>query len=202
MTWWRRTLLAAVLAAPALGSAAPEARAKTINAVLEAEIVTLDPHFIGAYITRTFGYMVFDTLFAPDGKGNIQPQMVGSWTVSDDRLTWDFTLRDGLKFHDGAPVTGEDAVASLKRWGSRSALGGRLLKVAASLEATGAKSFRLVLREPYGLVLDSLGTTSSPTPFMPARIAANTPWSWRALCTMTAVHVASRRRTAASMPPE
>ena len=179
MSWWRRSLLAAAaVLVSALAVPAGPVRAKTINAVLEAEIVTLDPHFIGAYITRTFGYMVFDTLFAPDGKGNIQPQMVQSWTISDDRLTWDFTLRDGLRFHDGAPVTGEDVVASLKRWGTRSALGGRLLKVAASLEATGAKSFRLVLKEPYGLVLDTLGTTSSPTPFiMPARIAANTPGS-------------------------
>ncbi|MGY4802143.1 ABC transporter substrate-binding protein [Teichococcus aerofrigidensis] len=164
---------------PAGGSSrAGEARAETITAVLEAEIVTLDPHYIGAYITRTFGYMVFDTLFAPDSEGNTKPQMVQSWTVSDDQLTWDFTLRDGLAFHDGAPVTGEDAVASLKRWSTRSALGGRLMKVAASLEATGAKSFRLQLKEPYGLVLDTLGTTSSPTPFiMPARIAATTPGS-------------------------
>jgi peptide/nickel transport system substrate-binding protein len=129
MSWWRRSLLAAAaVLVSALAVPAGPVRAKTINAVLEAEIVTLDPHFIGAYITRTFGYMVFDTLFAPDGKGNIQPQMVQSWTISDNRLTWDFTLRDGLRFHDGAPVTGEDVVASLKRWGTRSALGGRLLR--------------------------------------------------------------------------
>ncbi|MHB0671219.1 hypothetical protein [Roseomonas mucosa] len=72
MSWWRRSLLAAAaVLVSALAVPAGPVRAKTINAVLEAEIVTLDPHFIGAYITRTFGYMVFDTLFAPDGKGNI-----------------------------------------------------------------------------------------------------------------------------------
>jgi peptide/nickel transport system substrate-binding protein len=48
-----------------------------------------------------------------------QPEMVDSWQVSDDKLTWTFRLRDGLKFHDGQPVRAADAVASLKRWGQR-----------------------------------------------------------------------------------
>jgi peptide/nickel transport system substrate-binding protein len=43
--------------------------------------------------------------------------------VSDDKLTWTFTLRDGLEFHDGQPVTTEDVLASLKRWASRDSLG-------------------------------------------------------------------------------
>ena len=50
----------------------------------------------------------------------IQPQMA-DWKVSDDKLTYTFTLRDGLKWHDGAPVTAEDCVASLKRWGKATA---------------------------------------------------------------------------------
>jgi peptide/nickel transport system substrate-binding protein len=165
---------ACAIGAMVLGlAAARPAPAATLNAVLEAEIVTLDPHYVGAYITRTFGYMVFDTLLAPDNAGTMQPQMVQGWTTSDDKLTWTFTLRDGLRFHDGSPVTAEDCIASLKRWASRSALGGRLVAVTASLEAKDAKTMVLTLREPYGLVLDTLGTTSSPTPFiMPARIAA------------------------------
>jgi len=168
MKSWQRVLAAGAVAFGLLGTA----RAEPLKVVLEAEIVTLDPYFTGAYITRTFGYMVYDTLFAPDTKGDMKPQMVGDWSKSDDGLTWTFTLRDGLAFHDGAPVTAEDVVVSLKRWGSRSALGGRLLGVTASLTAKDAKTFELVLKEPYGLVLDTLGTTSSPTPFiMPARIA-------------------------------
>src|SRR3546814_6997201 len=55
-----------------------------------------------------------------------QPQMVDTWTVSDDEKTWSFKLRDGLKFHDGAPVTAEDCVASLKRWGQRDGMGQQL----------------------------------------------------------------------------
>ncbi|MCK8783160.1 ABC transporter substrate-binding protein [Roseomonas sp. NAR14] len=169
MPRWLRIALLCLALAPPPGAA----RAETVlRAVLEAEIVTLDPYFSPAYITRTFGYMVFDTLFAPDSRGDFQPQMVGSWAVSDDRLTWRFTLREGLRFHDGAPVTAADVVASLRRWSQRSALGGRLMAVTASLEAADAKTFVLTLREPYGLVIDTLGTTSSPTPFiMPERLA-------------------------------
>ena len=152
--------------------ATPQARAAQVNAVLEAEIVTLDPHFNSAYITRTFGYMVFDTLFAPDSHGEIKPQMVGAWSVSDDRLTWRFTLRDGLRFHDGKPVTAADVVASLKRWGTRNALGGRLLAATVALEVADGKTVVLRLREPYGLVLETLGATVAPVPFiMPERLA-------------------------------
>lgn len=167
---WKSAVVAVGLFAAAVPGAA---RAKDLVAVLEAEIVTLDPHFTTAYISRTFGYMVYDTLFAPNSKGEIKPQMVDSWTVSDDKLTWRFKLRDGLKFHDGAPVTAKDVVASLKRWGERNALGVRLMAVTASLDAADDKTFVLTLKEPYGLVLDSLGATVGPVPFIiPARLAA------------------------------
>lgn len=166
-----RRVVAAVVMSGLVG-AANTAPAKDLTAVLEAEVVTLDPHYVGAYITRTFGYMVFDTLFAPDSEFNYQPQMVASHTVSDDGLTWTFTLREGLAFHDGSPVTATDVVASLRRWASRAALGGRLMEVTASLEASDAKTFVLRLREPYGLVIETLGTMASPTPFiMPERLA-------------------------------
>lgn len=144
-----------------------------LGALLDAEIVTLDPHFTGAYVSRTFGYMVYETLFTPDSKGVMKPQMVDTWSVSDDGLTWQFTLREGLRFHDGTAVTAADVVASLKRWSTRNPLGGRLLAVTASLDAVDATRFTLVLRSPYGLVLETLGATVGPAPFIiPARLAA------------------------------
>src|ERR1700737_1017711 len=85
--------------------------AKGLTVVLESEVTILDPHYITATITRTFGLHVFDMLFAMNEKGEIKPQMVESWEASSDKLGWTFVLRDGLKFHDGAAVTAADCVA-------------------------------------------------------------------------------------------
>ena len=49
-------------------------------------------------IVRNYGYMVYDTLLAVDDKLQIKPQMLEGWKVSDDKLAYTFTLRDGLKF--------------------------------------------------------------------------------------------------------
>jgi len=124
---------------------------------------------------RDFGYMVFDTLAAEDSNYKIQPQMA-EWKISDDKLTYTFTLRDGLKWHDGAPVTAEDCVASLKRWGKADSMGQKLMDFTASIEAPDVKTIVLKLKEPYGLVLDSIGKPSSLVPFMmPKRMAESPP---------------------------
>ena len=151
-----------------------EARAaKAMTVVLESEVTILDPHFITATITRTFGLHVFDMLFAMNEKGEIKPQMVDSWEVSADKLGWSFTLRDGLKWHDGIAVTAPDCVASLKRWSVRDPLGKMLMADTASLEAADARTFKLVLKEPFPLMLEVLGKPNAPLPvMMPARIAA------------------------------
>lgn len=171
-----KSLIPALLA---LALAAPAHAAGNLVAVLEAEIVTLDPHFSTAYISRTFGYMVFDTLFAKDSKGDVRPQMVQDWKVSPDGLTYSFTLRDGLKWHDGQPVTSADCVASLRRWGTRSALGRRIFAITVSLEPIDAKTFVLTLKEPSGLVIDALGNPVSPVAFMMPERIAKTPGDQR-----------------------
>ena len=53
--------------------------------------------------------------------------MVGKWGVSDDKLTYTFELRDGLKFSDGSAVTAADCVASLRRWAARDGAGQHLM---------------------------------------------------------------------------
>ena len=123
---------------------------------------------------RDFGYMVYDTLLAQDSSFKIQPQMA-EYKISDDKLTYTFTLRDGLKFHDGTPVTAEDCVASLKRWGKADGMGQKLMDFTASLEATDEKTITLKLKEPYSLVLKSIGKPSSLVPFMMPKRLAETP---------------------------
>src|SRR6202158_1140354 len=176
--WQRRALMSIITLLAFVLSAAPApsspAHAKTITAVMHSDLRILDPGFTGAYITRDHGYMVYDTLLATDANFKIQPQMA-YWKASDDKLTYTFTLRDGLKWHDGAPVTAEDCVASLQRWGKRDGMGQKLMNFTASIEATDARTITLKLKEPYGLVLESIGKPSSVVPFMMPKRIAETP---------------------------
>src|ERR1700676_1931985 len=165
------------LAAGALAAwlaASPPAEAKTVTAVMHSDLRVIDPGFTTAFITRDHGYMVYDTLLAMDENFKVQPQMA-DWKVSDDRLTYTFTLRDGLMWHDGAPVTAEDCVASLKRWGRVDNMGQKLTDFTASIEATDDKTITLKLKEPYALVLESIGKPSSLVPFMLPKRLAETP---------------------------
>src|SRR5580704_9909759 len=162
-----------VLAASVVLTSPAFAAGKTITAVMHADLRT-PGMMTTAYIVRDFGYMIFDTLLAEDANFKIQPQMA-AWKVSDDKLTYTFTLRDGLKWHDGAPVTGEDCVASLKRWGKADSMGQKLMDFTASIEAPDVKTIVLKLKEPYGLVLESIGKPSSFVPFMMPKRLAETP---------------------------
>ena len=164
----------ASLGALALPWAARHATAAgALNVALESEVVILDPHATTAAITRTFATHVFDTLFAMDSEGMVRPQMVESWDVSADGLVWNFLLRTGLKWHDGADVTAQDCVASLERWAPRDALGRMLWAAKAEIGATGVRGFRLALRRPFPLMLAVLGKPNAPLPVMlPERLAA------------------------------
>src|SRR4051794_26972540 len=163
-----------VLALSALALPAQAAGTKTITAVMHSDLRVTDPIITTAYITRDHGYMVYDTLLATDSNFKIQPQMA-DYKVSDDKLTYTFTLRDGLKWHDGAPVTAEDCVVSLQRWGKRDGMGQKLMNFVASIDATDAKTITLKLKEPYGLVLESIAKPSSVVPFMMPKRIAETP---------------------------
>ncbi len=159
-------------AACALCPGAAMAETKTLRLVPHADLKVLDPTFTTAYITRNFGYMVYDTLFAMDEKGQPQPEMVRDYKVSDDKKVWTFTLRDGLKFSDGNPVTAADCVASLQRWTARDNIGHALSAAGGKWQAVDASTFTLTLERPFGPVLDGLAKVSSyPAFILPARLA-------------------------------
>jgi len=157
----------------------PETHAQDDKRVLRiaphTSLTILDPIWTKSYITRNHGYLIYDTLFGMDAKGQIQPQMVASWTVGKDRKVWTFTLREGLEFHDGKPVTSEDVIASLTRWGKRDGVGQKLLAATEAMEAIDARTFRIKLREPFGMVLQALGKPSSNVPFIMPKRVADTP---------------------------
>ena len=163
------------LAAAALAGAvaAPAAAEDNVfKAVVHADLKNIDPIWTTAYITRNHGYMIWDTLFATDGNFEVQPQMAESATVSEDGKTYTIRLREGLKWHDGSPVTPDDCIASIQRWGKRDGMGQQMMAVVESMEAVDDLTFTIELKETWGLVLAALGKMSSNVPFMmPKRLA-------------------------------
>jgi peptide/nickel transport system substrate-binding protein len=146
----------------------------TVRAVMHSDLKILDPIWTPATITRLHGYMVYDTLFAMDEDGQIKPQMVQNFDVSADKLTYTFTLRDGLLWHDGQPVTSEDCVASLRRWSARDVT--VFTDFVDGFSVIDAKTFALRLKQPTGLVLSALGKSAGIVPFMmPRRVAETDP---------------------------
>src|SRR5258708_14624858 len=123
--------LAVALGAPGAWAQSP----KTLKFIPQADLRSIDPVWTTAYITRNHGYMVYDTLFAVDKELAPHPQMVDTFTISPDKLTYSFKLRDGLKWHDGAPVRAADCIASLKRWAKRHPLGQNLERAGADGKA-------------------------------------------------------------------
>jgi peptide/nickel transport system substrate-binding protein len=168
---------AATLAGYGLGESARAADAKTLRFIAQADLRVLDPIWTTAYITRNHGYMVFDTLFAIDAEFAPHPQMVGDHTISPDKLTYQFKLRDGLGFHDGSPVLGVDCVASVKRWMARDGHGQSIAAVIDEIKPDGDKGFTIKLKEPFSLLLDGIGKVSSLALFvMPERLANTDPF--------------------------
>jgi peptide/nickel transport system substrate-binding protein len=165
-------VLALALGVAALAVPAARAAPTTLRFIPQADLRILDPIATTAYITRNHGYMVYDTLFATDAKLHVQPQMVDKWQTSADKLTYTFSLRAGLKFHDGQPVRSADVIASVTRWAKRDGLGQKLAEATDAWTALNDSTFRLKLKKPFPLVLEALGKPSSNVPFiMPERIA-------------------------------
>ena len=172
-----RWTLTAAAAALAVSAAVAQAQApNTLRVVMHSDVKIVDPIWTTAYITRNHGYMVYDTLFSMDEKGEIKPQMVEKHDVSADNLTYTFTLRDGLLWHDGKPVTSEDVLASIKRWAAKDATGQKVMSFVGEMTAPDPKTFVIKLREPTGLLIFALGKPSSNVPFMmPKRVAETDP---------------------------
>lgn len=127
---------------------------------MHADLASFDPIVTTASITAYHGALIYDTLFGHDESFVARPQMVGEHRVTPDQLTYDFTLRPGLRFHDGQEVTSRDVVASVRRWGARDGAGQHLFRSVAEIAAIDERSFRIRLSQPYPLLLDWLGKSS------------------------------------------
>ncbi|MFC7738853.1 ABC transporter substrate-binding protein [Roseomonas sp. GCM10028921] len=158
------TGLTAATAAMALPAAAQPAPQRVLRVAPHADLRTLDPVVASITITRIHGLMVYETLFAWDSKLTPHPQMAGRHEVSADGLTHAIGLRDGLRFHDGRPVSARDVVASLNRWMARDTIGGKLREYLASLDVLDDRTVALKLTKPLGMVPFALGSAVGAIP--------------------------------------
>jgi peptide/nickel transport system substrate-binding protein len=131
--------------------------AGTLRFVPQADLSSLDPVWTTATVAFNHGMMVYDTLYGIDASLTPQPQMVAGHEVSDDGLSWTFTLRDGLLFHDNEPVRAIDCVASINRWGRRKGFGQQLLALTQEIAALDDRRFRIRLKSPFPLMTFALG---------------------------------------------
>ncbi len=86
-----------------------------ITVGIPQDIDSLDPHIAEGAGTREVLFNVFEGLVKPYENGNLNPAVASEYTISDNGLTYTFTLRDGIKFHNGNPVTVEDIKYSIDR---------------------------------------------------------------------------------------
>jgi peptide/nickel transport system substrate-binding protein len=150
--------LAGIVAMPAIiGRRAHAAETSgAVKVVPEVDLKILDPVWTTALITGTHALLVYDTLFSADRNYRVHPQMVETYECDEEGLSWHFKLRDGLGFHDGTPVTARDCVASIRRWAVRSIPGKAMMERADRLDVVDDNSFILKLKEPFGLVPETL----------------------------------------------
>lgn len=169
MNYSRRTFLKTTTAAlgtvsltglaPRLAQAQNDKNA--LRVVMHGDLRSFDPVWTTATVTGYHSALIYDTLFGIDEKGNVQPQMVGDWSKSDDGLRYDFTLRDGLVFSDGTPVTAGDCVASMNRWAKRDTAGQIMYDYVTDTPIKGDDCFAIILSKPWALVLETLAKTSN-----------------------------------------
>src|ERR1700722_3032449 len=171
-TMRRRELLKAtpLLMTPALA----RADTRPLRFIPNANLSALDPIWTTALVAQAHALMIYDTLYGIDASGTPRPQMCSGHDISADELTWTFTLRDGLIFHDNEKVLARDCVMSLRRWGTRDSFGQQLMAAANEIVAMDDRRFQVLLKKPFSQMLYGLGARSC---FMMPERMARTPSS-------------------------
>ncbi|MEP5633225.1 MAG: ABC transporter substrate-binding protein [Tateyamaria sp.] len=152
----RSLFLGAATAALFAGMAA----AKTdITVAMQLEPPHLDPTSAAAGAIDSVLYSnVFEGLTRFMGDGSVVPGLAKSWEISDDGLTYTFSLRDGVTFHDGTTMDAEDVKFTLDRILAEDSANAQKALYAAinSVEVMDPKTVRLTLSEPNGNMLFNL----------------------------------------------
>ena len=132
--------------------------ARTLTIATAAQPDTLDPHRTSATSAFQTTKSLYDTLVEPDADGIIVGALAESWALSDDALTLRFTLRQGVRFHDGSVVTSADAAASLERLQADASPKADEFVVIEAIETPDDVTLVLKLSRPAPALLDSLAS--------------------------------------------
>ena len=128
---------------------------------------SLDPHLAVAAGTKEVMFNVFEGLMKPTSTGDLTPAVAESYTVSEDRLTYTFTLREGVKFHNGDEVTAEDVVYSISRCADTTD-GTPLVEAFSaiqSVEAVDARTVAITIAEPSNEFISYMTTAILPADY-------------------------------------
>ena len=125
---------------------------------MQTDPVGLDPHSTNATATRNMLENVYDTLVMFDSSLQIVPGLAESWEASEDGLTWTFTLRDGVTFHNGDALTASDVAFSINRIKDPEIASPRSgdFAVVESVEAPDDSTVVITLSEPFSPLLSKL----------------------------------------------
>lgn len=107
------TTMTIALCACAGGKAGSDSSSITVG--IPQDLDSLDPHTAVAAGTKEVLFNVYEGLVKPDSEGNLNPAVASEVHASEDGKVYTFTLRDGVKFHDGSVVTVEDVKYSIER---------------------------------------------------------------------------------------
>ncbi|MEF9995518.1 MAG: ABC transporter substrate-binding protein [Burkholderiaceae bacterium] len=110
----RRFALAALVASVFAVGVTGTVDAKTLRWASQGDILTLDPHAQNENLNNNANSFIYEPLIAYDEKFQLVPALATSWT-QDGNLIWKFSLRKGVKFHDGSAFTADDVVFSINR---------------------------------------------------------------------------------------
>lgn len=171
----RRSFLAAS-AATALARPAIAQDKKPIIFVPQGNLVTMDPVWTTATVTRNAANMVYETLYGRDEKMNPKLQMLEAVVTEDAGKRVTMTLREGQTFHDGEKVLARDAVASIKRWMKRDGGGQTIESRLDALEATDDRTLVFRLKKPFAGLPMALSKTQQTPVIVPERLANTDPF--------------------------
>ena len=129
---------------------------------------SLDPHKAVAAGTKEVMFNVFEGLVKPTSEGDLTPAVAEKYEVSEDRLTYTFTLREGVQFHNGDTVTAEDVIYSINRCAAATDTGVvpvEALSVIQKLEALDEKTVAITIAEPSNEFLSYLTVAILPADY-------------------------------------